>query len=63
MDTISKLIRCDGCKLLKDTVALRRLNTSYVSDDSNYVTSCKECYDELYNMYEEQWNDYYRGLL
>jgi hypothetical protein len=69
------LLRC-VCKLVKSILGhcnccgryfmypeRRRLNTAYVNEESNWLTSCQECYDEACDHYAELWNDYYGGLL
>lgn len=44
-------------------VERRRLNTQYHDDESNYMTSCISCYQEMYDYYEELWADYYSSRL
>ena len=44
-------------------VANRRLNTSYVDDEKNWLISCKECFDRMFYQYEEMWADYYANCL
>lgn len=41
----------------------RRLNTAYVDEELNYMTSCLDCYREIVEYYKERWADYYHGLL
>lgn len=40
-------------------VATRRLNTSYADDKSNWMTSCKTCFEETVHHYQELWDDFY----
>ena len=44
----------------------RHRNTSFVNDSLNYLISCKECWQEDWDYYQERWEDYnaelYAGL-
>lgn len=51
---------CGGYDL---NVERRRLNTAYVNEESNYMTSCIFCYLEAYKYYEDLWADYYASIL
>ncbi len=46
-------------------VLRRRLNTAYVDDERNFITSCWACFADTWNLYEQQWIDsgmpHYRG--
>jgi hypothetical protein len=53
--------KCPCCKRLKFNNRKRRLNTKYVNDESNWLTSCGECYEETYQYYADLWADYYAG--
>ncbi len=61
---IYKLGWCPYCQKfhLPWTIKKRRLNTMYADDEQNYMTSCVHAYKEVYEYYEERWNDYYSGL-
>lgn len=56
---------CEFCEGVVNAIDIknRRLNTSYVNDENNFFTSCTPCYKRAYEMYEEMWDEYYRGLL
>lgn len=45
------------------TVKRRRLNTAYVDEESNYLTSCLSCYWETVDYYQDLWDDYYSSIL
>lgn len=56
----------------KGEVCLRHRNTSYhVTDedikagkpDPNMLYSCEACYNYDYAVYQEMWDEYYRGCL
>lgn len=47
----------------KGYIKKRRLNTRYVDDERNFLTSCLKCYDQAYDDYAEMWNDYYADCL
>lgn len=46
------------CGSIKE-VATRRLNTSYADDSANWMTSCKDCFAEAVNYYDNLWEEYY----
>lgn len=51
---------CERCDTVSNKdIKRRRLNTKYQDDKSNYMTSCKDCYDEVCEYYEELQRDYY----
>ena len=45
---------CGCCETwFNKDIKRRRLNTEYANDESNYMTSCKYCYDEQCSYYQE----------
>jgi len=54
---------CPRCGLYTDSVIRRHRHTAYVEDEMNYVTCCWECFDIEEDYWDEQWNDYYGGLM
>lgn len=54
---------CPCCGELKFTVERRRMNTSYVNEDSNYETCCLECHDGHEEYWRERWEEYYAGCM
>ena len=54
---------CPMCKDESDTVERRRQNTAYVNEESNWVTTCAECFEEIEEHWAEQWREYYRDRL
>lgn len=42
-------------------VKRRWLNTRYANDEDNWVTSCRQCYEQLWEQYDELWNDNVEG--
>lgn len=69
MALVNKLLQlfgwkvCPGCGRMSRSVERRRLNTQYVDDDSNYLTSCCDCYDDMYEHYRDLWQSYYGDSL
>lgn len=55
--------RCPCCGRYLEDVENRRLNTAYESEESNWILSCRECYDEAVAYYAEMWDEYYSGRL
>lgn len=53
-----KLEECKGCHRVV-MVAKRRINTAYVKDEQNWMTSCEECYEETIEHYNDLWATYY----
>lgn len=58
-DCSSDLDVCGMCGEGKRDVLRRRRNTQYLHEESNWLTCCKECFDEDWESYEELWADYY----
>ena len=54
--------RCGICERDMPYVFRRRLCTQYADEDSNYMTSCEECFIEHDGHYKERWQEYYAGL-
>jgi len=48
-----------GCQSLSFTLKYRRQNTQYVDDRSNWVKSCKPCFEEIEQYNQERWDEYY----
>ncbi len=51
--------RCGGIGV----IISRRLNTLYEDMQSNKMVSCELCFEEVWDMYEDQWKEYYAGRL
>lgn len=61
---MSELLKeCSICRTLKFNIEKRRLNTQYIDEKQNYMTSCKNCYDEAYVYYKEMWDDFYNNCM
>ena len=54
---------CPMCGIEKYDIHYRRMNTAYIEDDSNYITVCKDCFDEVEGIWKERWQEYYAGVL
>lgn len=50
---------CPYCQRLVHTVKKERRNTSYVDDESNWITACQECRDEDDAIMADMWADYW----
>jgi hypothetical protein len=53
--------RCPCCGGWSRTVTKRRRLSSYNDDTSNWLVSCRECFDEDTYALQGQWDDYYSG--
>ena len=60
-DTLAQEFGCCGCGARTKDVMRRSLNTQYADDESNYLTSCRACFEDCWNYYEDLWADYYGG--
>lgn len=55
---------CPCCgRWFRAKVKRRRQSTAYIDEESNYVTCCQECFDEIEIHWGEMWDDFYSGLL
>lgn len=41
----------------------RRQSTQYHDEESNYVTCCSDCFEEVEEHWAELWDEYYSGRL
>lgn len=55
--------KCQCCDTEKSKVERRRTNTAYVKEESNFIESYKECYDEACEHYADLWAQYYADYL
>jgi len=56
--------RCPCCERPNDgTVAVRRENTAYRDDVNNWLISCRGCFDERDEYWEEAWEDYHSMVM
>lgn len=39
------------------------MNTAYVNDECNWMTSCLDCFNRSEEDWAEKWAEYYSGLL
>lgn len=44
-------------------VKRRRQNTAYEDEESNYITVCRKCYDEVQALWAEKWEEYWSSCL
>lgn len=54
-------MHCPCCQHPSDTIERRRLNTAYCDPESNWLTSCEECFREAWDNFEEQWAEVISG--
>lgn len=57
------LIICPMCKKESATVERRRQNTAYLEEESNWVTVCEDCFEEIQWQWEQMWRDLYGNIL
>lgn len=53
---------CPNCARER-IIRKRRLNTAYTHDEDNWVECCSDCYQMMYEYYEERWEEYYSMCL
>jgi hypothetical protein len=42
---------------------LRYIGTAYTEDSANFVASCRECFEDIWNGYQDMWQEYYEGQM
>ena len=57
----ARLLSCQKCGDIK--AEKRRQLTAYANDKLNFAVLCDECQGETNEYWQEQWDDYYGGLL
>lgn len=54
---------CPRCqRWLCRGVKRRRQNTAYQDEESNYITVCRECFDEVEEYWDERWKEYHNSI-
>jgi hypothetical protein len=55
------LYYCDYCRKihLKKDIKRRRFCTLYANEEQNWITSCKEQFEEYNSNYQDMWDEYY----
>ena len=54
---------CPLCGEMKHDIARRHQSTAYVNEESNYLTSCLECFERAEEYWKEMWAEYNSGRL
>lgn len=54
---------CPCCYRHAMTVGRRPTRTAYPDPESNFETSCVDCYEEHDEIWTERWQEYYAGCL
>ena len=54
---------CPGCGRWFKYPRRRRQSTQYHDEESNYVTCCSDCFEEVEEYWAELWDEYYSGRL
>ncbi len=54
---------CPCCKKEVDDLAKRKLNTAYVEEDRNWLTSCGDCFEETVSHYSNLWAEHYNSIM
>lgn len=57
----SILTICPRCERSGLEIKKYRINTAYSDDESNWQESCRDCYVETVDHYNDLWNEYYRS--
>lgn len=56
-------MKCPCCEQESDTVEKRRMNTQYQDPESNWMTSCLECFEISEEHWAYMWAEYWRSVL
>lgn len=54
---------CPCCEREMSDVEKRHRNTAYQNEESNWLESCGECFEQDYEFFQELWDDYYGSRL
>lgn len=54
---------CHKCEQEDPTTIRRRQNTAYVHEESNWITVCDTCFEDVEEYWKEMWEQYYGGRL
>lgn len=54
--------KCPRCQS-RGKITLEHQNCAYVDEMSNYYWLCRDCHQEVYDLYQELWDDYNSGRL
>jgi hypothetical protein len=41
----------------------RHMSTMYENEESNYITVCADCFEEVEEYWQERWDEYYSERL
>lgn len=55
--------RCPHCNTEFTKPFLLHQNCAYVDELSNYYWLCGRCHEEVYDNFQEMWDEYYAGRL
>ena len=50
---------CGYCEKFHLLMRHRRQNTQYVDEEKNWVTCCRQQFEEIQSYWKERWDDYY----
>lgn len=54
---------CSCCGRWRRDIKRRRQNTEYADEESNYITVCMECYEQIVDYWNERWEEYWASRL
>lgn len=60
-DYTCRMCRC--CGYLSYGVQRRRLNTAYADPESNWLESCRECWEGAVEYYSDLWSQYWSDVM
>jgi hypothetical protein len=51
---------CPECResVPKKEIEKRKMNTAYVNEEENYLTSCNKCFDSIEQHWKEMWENH-----
>jgi hypothetical protein len=52
---------CQSCNIKPGRI--RRQNTQYYIDSSNWILACDECFEKIQEHWSDMWTEYYRGCM
>ena len=54
---------CEHCNRWFVYPKKRKMSTAFEHEESNYINSCKNCYNEIEEYWKERWIEFYSSRL
>lgn len=54
--------KCGCCGRSREDIKRQRMNCQYHDEESNWITCCQDCFEEIQRYWDDMWREYYAGL-